>query len=79
MTGSHIYVVVDYKLGHSSDKDYARFRRVWIELVTMQKYSDLKILIQKGTDVKRFKLLSENFSLSNIVLSELNIIYTHCT
>ena len=34
---------------------------------------------KKNADAKRFNLLNETISFSNIVLSDLNIIYTHCT
>ena len=68
------------KLSHSNDKECVSFRRLCLELVMMQKCADRKhILSQKDTDVKRCKLLNKTCSQSNVVVSELNNIYIHCT
>ena len=37
------------------------------------------IRTQKDANLKRYKLLNQKFSMSNILLSEINIICIHCT
>ena len=67
------------KRSHGNAKECAPFSIMCLEIVTMQKYNDAKNWTQKDANVKRYKLLNETYSLLNIVLSELIIIYIHCT
>ena len=76
---TYLVQIIHSMLRPGNGKDCAPFSRLWLELVTRQKIHRPKnIMTQKGDDVKRYKFLNEIFSLSNIVLSELNIIHMHC-
>ena len=64
--------MLDTKISHSNDKYCVTLNAI------VRTSNDPNMPTQKENDTKRHKLLNEILYLSIIVISELNIIFTHC-